>query len=399
MDKLAIHGGRPAISANCEKFIWVDKEVLPRLEELILSNSYSGFLAQPTAEHLGGPSVRNLELKWAEKFGTKYAVSFNSWTSGLVAAIASLDLKEGSEVIVTPWTMSASVACLIANRLIPVFVDIELETFNINPLEVEKKITKNTSAIMAVDIFGKPCNATRLRQIAQEHNLKLVIDSAQTPRAEIKGKRSAAFADVAGYSLNRHKHLQVGEGGVAVSNNELYVDRMRLMRNHSEVTSGGEPNEVIPIGHNWRMGEIEALLASFQLEKFDLMIDHRFNSAKSLISLMRDIPEICLPEVAEPLEHDYYIIGIRLDETLGKKRAAIVSALRAEGLTNLIVGYQALHRLPSFRKYQQENLINVNKLHDETFIGLYMCGNFFSEENIQEIANAFHKIFANISIF
>ena len=396
-DKLAVNGGTPAISAKLENYTWVDSGVLPRIEKLILSNSFSGFLAQPSIEHLGGPAVRKLEQNWSELFKKKYAVTFNSWTSGLVAAVAALGLKKGSEVIVTPWTMSASVSCLVANGLVPVFADIELDTFNIDPNDVSRKITKNTSAIMAVDIFGKPCSAPLLNKISQDNGLKMVIDAAQTPRAEIQGERSAAFADIAGYSLNRHKHLQVGEGGIAVTNVEIYLDRMRQMRNHSEVTSGSSFNEAVPIGHNWRMGEIEAELASYQLESFNSHINHRVNSARSLINLLKDIPEIDLPEVGNSNSHDFYVLGIRINDSLSGKRASIANALRAEGITNLLIGYQALHRLPSFQAFNQENLINVNKLHDESFIGLYMCGNNFSPENILEISNSFHKVFTRIS--
>ena len=202
-NELALNGGKPAITTKFERYTWVDRGVLPRIEELILSNSFSGFLAQPSLEHLGGPSVRKLESEWSQLFKTKYAVTFNSWTSGLVAAIAALGLRKGSEVIVTPWTMSASVSCLVANGLVPVFADIELESFNIDPVDVSSKITERTSAIMAVDIFGNPCNAPALSNIARTNGLKLVIDAAQTPRAEIEGKRSAAYADISGYSLDR----------------------------------------------------------------------------------------------------------------------------------------------------------------------------------------------------
>jgi dTDP-4-amino-4,6-dideoxygalactose transaminase len=232
-----------------------------------------------------------------------------------------------------------------------------------------------------------------LANLAEERGLKLVIDAAQTPRAQIDGRRSASYADISGYSLNRHKHLQVGEGGVAVTKNEVYLDRMRLMRNHAEVTSGSTQDEAIPIGHNWRMGEIEAELALYQLENFDYHIDHRVESSRKLINLLKDISGLSLPELPNVTDHDFYIIGMRLSEKNGKKRDLIVKALRAEGVTNLIVGYQALHRLPSFQKYKQLDLANVNKLHDETFLGLYMCGHTFKEENLHEISNAFHKVF------
>jgi perosamine synthetase len=396
-DELAINGGKPSISVKMERYIWVDEGVLPRIESLILSNSFSGFLAQPSAEHLGGPRIRKLETEWSKLFSAKYSVTFNSWTSGLVAAIAALGLKKGSEVIVTPWTMSATVSCLLANGLKPVFADIELESFNLNPIDVSSKITKNTSAILGVDIFGKPCNAPALSKIARENGLRFVVDAAQTPRAEIEGKRSAEYADVSGYSLNRHKHLQVGEGGVAVTNIELYAERMRQMRNHSEVTSGGVINDVVPIGHNWRMGEIEAELALYQLERFDSHINHRVDTAVSLINLMKDIPGLHLPDTSNSNSHDFYIIGMRISESLAPRREFIANALKAEGITNLIVGYQALHRLPSFQKFDQKNLVNVNTLHDKTFLGLYMCGNHFSSENIFEISNAFHKVFDRVS--
>jgi perosamine synthetase len=396
-DELAINGGEPAISTKIEGYKWVDKGVLPRIEELILSNSFSGFLAKPSVEHLGGPSVRKLETDWSQQFKSNYAVTFNSWTSGLMAAVAALGLKKGSEVIVTPWTMSASVSCLVANGLVPVFADIELESFNIDPENVLKNITKNTSAIMGVDIFGNPCNAPTLNKIARDNGLNFIVDAAQTPRAEVQGKRSAAYADIAGYSLNRHKHLQVGEGGIAVTDNDEYVERMRLMRNHSEVTSGSVLNEAVPIGQNWRMGEIEAELAIYQLERFNSHIDHRVNAARNLIGLIQDIPGIYLPSIGDAIDHDFYIIGMRISESLASRREWIADSLRAEGIINLIVGYQALHRLPSFQKFSQNNLTNANQLHDHTFLGLYMCGHNFSEENISEISNAFHKVFAKIS--
>lgn len=397
LDDLAINGGKPAISAKIEEYKWVDRGVLPRIEELILSNSFSGFLAKPSIEHLGGPSVRKLENDWSQLFKSNYAVTFNSWTSGLMAAVAALGLKKGSEVIVTPWTMSASVSCLVANGLVPVFVDIELETFNLDPEEVSKSITKNTSAIMGVDIFGKPCNAPALNKIARDNGLNFIVDAAQTPRAQVQGKRSAVYADIAGYSLNRHKHLQVGEGGIAVTDSDVYVERMRLMRNHSEITSGPVLNETIPIGQNWRMGEIEAELAIYQLERFNSHIDHRVNAARSLIGLIRDIPGIYLPNIGDSIDHDFYIIGMRITEKLANQREWIANSLRAEGIVNLIVGYQALHRLPSFQKFGQKNLTNVNQLHDHTFLGLYMCGHNFSEENISEISNAFHKVFTKVT--
>ena len=395
--KLAIHGGNPSINTTLEKYKWVNLEVMPRIEELIKSNSFSGFLAQPTSEHLGGPNIIKLESIWSQISDAKHAVTFNSWTSGLMAAVASLNLKKGSEVIVSPWTMSASVSCIVANNLVPVFADIEIESFNLDPVDVQSKITKRTSAILAVDIFGKPCDAISLSKIARDNGLKFIIDSAQTPRARVLGNRTSVYSDISGISLNRHKHIQVGEGGIAVTNNQMYADRLRLIRNHAEVTGDQTLDSSIKYGHNWRLGEIEAVLAVYQLENFDHHIDHRVNSALKLINLLSSIPGIVLPKVTSKFEHDFYIIGIKLNDSLKEYRNEITSALKAEGILNLLVGYQALHRLPSFMGYRQNDLPVTNDLHDSSFIGLYMCGHYYKDENVVEIGEAFHKVFEAFS--
>jgi perosamine synthetase len=391
-DNLALNGGYQAIRTPLGKYKWVDNGVMPEIENLILSNSFSGFLAQASPEHFGGPNVQKLEMEWSNKFNFKYSVSFNSWTSGLMAAVASLNLEKDSEVIVTPWTMSATVACIVANNLIPVFADIEEDTFNIDPIDVASKVTKKTSAIMAVDIFGKPCNAPELSKVAKENNLYLVVDSAQTPRAKVKGKRSGNYSDISGYSLNRHKHIQVGEGGIAVTDNTEFAERMRLIRNHAEASSGVIQNQAITIGHNWRMGEIEAVLANYQLKSFDTHIDHRFKSSVSLINLLSNLRGIKLPEVLDKTQHDFYIIGIKLDDKLAIQRDMIAKSLVAEGVSNLIVGYQALHRLNAFSSYRKHNLRIVEKMHDSSFLGLYMCGHYFTDSNVTEIYQAFDKV-------
>jgi dTDP-4-amino-4,6-dideoxygalactose transaminase len=392
MSELAINGGTPVISSAPKSYTWIDKGVLPQIEALILSNSYSGFLAQPTAEHYGGNRIQKLEELWSEEFSVEHSITFNSWTSGLMAGVAALGIPKGEEVIVTPWTMSASVACIVANGLVPVFADIEKDSFNIDPNSVASKITSNTAAILGVDIFGKPCDAIALREIANRHGLKLIIDAAQTPRARLATKRSSHWADIAGYSLNRHKHLQVGEGGIAVTNDELYAKRMRLMRNHAEVTSGDEPDHIISVGHNWRMGELEAELAIYQLQRFETHLKSRIEAGSKLLLLLQGIPGLEMFPTPGEYEHDFYILGIKLTENLIPQRSHILEAIRAEGVTNIFAGYQALHRLKAFEKFDQNDLHTVNELHDRAFLGIYMCGNEFSSRDIQLIAEAIQKV-------
>jgi dTDP-4-amino-4,6-dideoxygalactose transaminase len=312
--------------------------------------------------------------------------------------MAALNLRKGSEVIVTPWTMSATVSCIVANDLVPVFADIDIDSFNLSPESVVERLTSETSAILAVDIFGKPCEAPRLKEIAEQNGLKLVIDAAQTPRAQIDGQRSSWYADIAGYSFNRHKHIQVGEGGIAVTDNDVFASRMKLIRNHAEVSGGPEPDAAIPVGFNWRLGEIEAELALFQIESFDSHIDHRVSSSKSLLEELKDIEHLILPKSALAMDHDFYILGMKLSPKVKVSRGKIISALRAEGVQNLIEGYQVLHRLPAFKSFVRQELKIADSLHDNHFLGLYMCGHSYKLENISEISKAFHKVFANLNV-
>jgi dTDP-4-amino-4,6-dideoxygalactose transaminase len=140
------------------------------------------------------------------------------------------------------------------------------------------------------------------------------------------------------------------------------------------------------------MGEIEAVLANYQLKSFDTHIDHRFKSSVSLINLLSNLRGIELPKVLDNTQHDFYIIGIKLDERLAIQREMIAKSLIAEGVPNLIVGYQALHRLNAFSNYRQDNLRIVEKMQDSSFLGLYMCGHYFTDSNIAEIYQAFDKV-------
>jgi dTDP-4-amino-4,6-dideoxygalactose transaminase len=140
------------------------------------------------------------------------------------------------------------------------------------------------------------------------------------------------------------------------------------------------------------MGEIEAELARYQIESFDSHIDHRVNSSLKLLKMLSQVPGLILPRSDNNLDHDFYIIGMRLHDDLKGKRDLIAEALKAEGLQILLVGYQALHRLPSFKGYRQEDLLQVNELHDSLFLGLYMCGHYFSDTDLEKIAEAFSKV-------
>ena len=181
IEKLAIQGGEKVINHDFKKYNSIGHEELDAASQVIKSGVLSQFLGCHSDDFLGGPKVKEFEQACKDYFGVDYAITVNSWTSGLVAAVGALDISPGDEIIVTPWTMCASATAILHWNAIPVFADIDEKTFNIDPISVEKNISEKTKAILAVDIFGQSADIDSLREVADKFNLKLICDTAQAP--------------------------------------------------------------------------------------------------------------------------------------------------------------------------------------------------------------------------
>ena len=203
-----------------KKYNSIGKQELHSAIKVIKSGILSQFVGSAGKSFYGGPMVKKFERKCEKYFKIKYAVTVNSWTSGLIAIIGAIGIEPGDEVIVTPWTMCASATAILHWNAIPVFVDIETETFNIDPKKIEEKITSKTKAIMTVDIFGQSCDIYKIKEIAKKYNLLVISDTAQSIGSKVGKKFSGTLADVGGFSLNCHKHINTGEGGIVVTNNK-----------------------------------------------------------------------------------------------------------------------------------------------------------------------------------
>jgi dTDP-4-amino-4,6-dideoxygalactose transaminase len=369
---------------------------------------------------MGGEQVRAFEAKAATHFGVRHAIAVNSWTSGLIAAVGAIGVEPGDEIITTPWTMAATATAILQWNAIPVFADIDPDSFNIDPACVEALIGPRTRAIMAVDIFGQAADMRALRAIADRHGLKLLTDTAQAPGATYFGEPTGTHADIGGYSLNYHKHIHSGEGGIIVTNDDRLAKRLQLIRNHGEAVIDSEsPAELCNIlGYNFRMGEIEAAIASTQLDKLAARVASRERAAAQLDEGLKGLEGLKTPVVSDGCSHVYYIYAITLDvDRLGVSRDRIIEALRAEGVPGLAAGYQNLHLLPMFRNriaygtggfpwtspYVDRDITYgpglcpvAEELHARRLIAFNLCLYEFPPEDVDLVILAFRKVWDNL---
>jgi len=417
---LAILGGEKTINKTFKKYNPLGIEEAEVAKEVVESGILSQFLGCWDPDFYGGPKVLEFEKNCEEYFSVKHAVTVNSWTSGLIAAIGAIGIEPGDEVIVSPWTMCASATAILHWNAIPVFADIEQETFNLDPVSVEKNITPFTKAIMAIDIFGHSADMESLNKLAKKYNLKIISDTAQSPGAMYKDKFAGTLADVGGYSLNYHKHIHTGEGGILVTNDDEIAERLRLIRNHAEavVEDKGVSNLANMVGYNFRLGEIECAIGIEQLKKLKSLVNQRQSIAERLTKGLKNLKGLKIPVVKNDCTHAYYVYPFILDkEVLKIGRQKIYEALTAEGISGLALGYTNIHLLPMYQKkmafgstgfpwssdickrdvsYEKGICPVAEELHDSTFMCLAMCLNDYSENDVDLIIKAFHKVWNNM---
>ena len=419
-EKLALFGGPRTIQTEFKRYNPIGIEEVNAATKVIESGVLSQFLGTWHEDFFGGPKVKEFERECEKYFGVKHAVTVNSWTSGLIAAIGAIGIEPGDEVIVSPWTMCASATAILHWNAIPVFADIEPETFNLAPASVEASITPYTKAIMAIDIFGHSADIDALMAIADKYGLKLITDTAQAPGTYYKGKITGTLAHVGGYSLNYHKHIHTGEGGIIVTNDDEIADRLQLIRNHAEavVVKNGMTDLRNMVGHNFRLGEIECAIGIEQLKKLKGFVVGRQHAADRLTQALQNLPGLRTPIVKQDCTHAYYMYPIVLDiEWLGVTRARIIEALEAEGISGLAAGYAGGDLLPMYQQkiaygskgfpwtsdickrdvsYQKGICPVAEKLHESTYIGFAMCMHELTDDEVDLIGQAFRKVWSQL---
>lgn len=416
---LALKGGKPTITSPFTAYNPIGNEETEAVKKVIESGNLSQYLGCWAPDFYGGSKVQEFERACEDFFSVKHAITVNSWTSGLIAAVGAVGIEPGDEVIVSPWTMCASATAILHWNAIPVFADIDADTFCLSPESVEKNITPYTKAIMSVDIFGHSADMDALRDIANKYNLKIISDTAQAPGAIYKGKYAGTLADVGGFSLNYHKHIHTGEGGILVTDDDDIAERLRLIRNHAEavVEAKGVTNLSNMVGYNFRLGEIECAIGIEQLKKLESLVAKKQESAELLTKGIGKLPGLLTPKVMPGCTHAYYGYPLVLElEKLPVNRDRIYEALKAEGVP-ISKGYQNVHLLPMYQKkiaYGSKGFpwssdickreVNYNKgicptaedLHFNRQMGVGICVNELSNSDVELIIQAFNKVWASL---
>ncbi|MBE6498173.1 MAG: DegT/DnrJ/EryC1/StrS family aminotransferase [Methanobrevibacter sp.] len=315
-----------------------------------------------------GSKVTEFEDMIAEYIGTKHAITFNSGTSALHAALLAHGIGKGDEVIVPSFTFIATVNSPLFVGAKPIFVDIEEETFGLNPELVEEKITKNTKAIIPVHYGGCPCKIKALKDIAEDNDLVLIEDAAEAFGASVDGKNIGTFGDSNILSFCQNKIITTGEGGAVVTDSDEIYEKLKLIRSHGRLESGDYFSTVglfdyIELGFNWRMSNLTATLGISQIKKADKIIEMRKNNVEYLSKrILEETDEITIPEVPQGYNHVYQLFSV-----LANKRDELIDYLSDNGISSKIY-FDPVHKSEFYKnRLKYDDVLPVTeKMHEKT---------------------------------
>ena len=339
MSRLAVFGGEPVRTKPFPTYMTFDKKEELAVTEVIRDGVISDFIGAKGPFFLGGKKVKELEQMYKERCGTKHAVSMNSATSVIIATMGAFGIGPGDEVIVTPYSHVISATAPLLYDAVPVFADLEPDTFCMSVESIKKCINLHTKAIIVVDLFGQSADMAPIMKLARQHNIKVLSDSAHITIATYKGKMAGTLADIGSYSLNAHKTIQCGEGGVAVTNDDELALKLQLIRNHAENCVNDMKIKDITnmIGYNFRMTELEAAVAVEQFKKSETLIKHRRMLCEHLTKRLAGLEGITPPVVRQNCTHDYLLYCIRYDaEKTGITKEEFMKRLNAEGIKTTV---------------------------------------------------------------
>ena len=304
---------------------FVGSKVETNIEKMLKQKSVGLEKYKAKSSFLGGYYVRKFESEWSKKIRCKYSISVNSATSGITVALLAADIQPGDEVITTPYTFTATVGAILGANGVPIFCDIEKDTMCIDPVSLEKKISKFTKFIVVVHWGGNAGNLKQIISIAKKYNLKVIEDASHAPGNSYKNKKIGNFGIASVFSFNQPKNLMTGEGGMICTNNQSVARKSRLIRNHGEALINRNDSTASMqncVGYNYRLTEIQAAIGCDQIKAMKKLNNIRKENFNYLIkNINKRYKHILKPQKILNSEH-YAYIGLFLfcGKNISRKR-------------------------------------------------------------------------------
>jgi len=350
-----------------------------------------------------GPKVKEFEEALCKYTGAKYAVAVSSGTAALHIACLAVGISSDDEVITSPISFVASANCVLYCGGKPVFADVQEDTVNIDPIEIKKKITKKTKAIIPVHFAGHPCDLEEIYNIAKKYNLIIIEDACHALGAEYKGVKigSCEYSDMTVFSFHPVKSITTGEGGAVLTNNKEIYEKLLIFRNHGITRDinkftvknvGSWYYEMQELGFNYRITDFQCALGLSQLKKIDKFIERRREIVEFYNEQLKDLEEIILPIEKPYIKSSWHIYYIRLKDST--KRRAVFEKLRESGI-GVQVHYIPIHLQPYYRKifkYKKGDYPVAENYYETTitlplFVGLTIKQLKYITYKVKEIIN------------
>jgi len=405
--KLAALGGEPVRkNKSWPRWPYWDQEVIDSVVKTTKSRIWCRIQS-------ASGTVPTFEKKFADLIGAKLCVATGSGTQALHTCVEALGIGPGDEVITSPYTDPGTIASILAARALPVLADLDRESYQLDPDDVERRITENTKALMPVHMMGQPCDMGRIVEIAQKHNLRVIEDAAQAHLAEYRGKKLGTIGDLGCFSFQSSKTIACGEGGAIIGNDEQLMDKCYTVHNHG--TSRRGRTEVA--GPKYRMNEFEAAVLLGQLSGVRERFARRNQNAAHLTSRLKDVPGIVPQKLYEgTASGSFYLYPMtyQKEHFNDAERSQFLKAVHAEGVSLSPYIAQGLHREPwvehilnskvyrrmfsrrRLQRYREENKCpNCDQVCQE-MVMIWASGPLLgTQEDMDDVADAIIKVYEN----
>ncbi len=309
------------------------EEYLKDAKNLILDSFYKGY-----------DKISEFEEKFSDHLKVDHAISVSSGTSALHISLLANNIKEGDEIITTPFSFIATANCVLFCGSIPKFADIDPETFNIDPESVKEKITKKTKGIIGVHLYGLPCDIRALKEIAEDNELFFIEDACQAHNAEYQNKKVGNFGIANSFSFYRTKNMATGEGGMITTNDKEIAEKCKRLRNHGQDAQYRH----IELGYNFRITPMSAIFGLIQLKNLDFMTEKRIEIANKYTKNLKDLYFLKTPKETNNSRHVYHQYTLTLDEDIDRQN--LINHLEKEGIQARIYYPTPIHKQHLYQK-------------------------------------------------